>query len=410
VDLDPQLRRRVLDAHRDLEQKGYYALLGIEESADRKAVKRAYYELAALFHPDRYFRKRLGSFKLRMEAVFARLTLAHDTLSNRETRSEYDKYLSEQRISQAIEEHLARGLSQASQATESIERTVRAQEEAAKAAPAPAASAAPPPPPARSSPQVDVGARRDALARRLLGGHRPASSSAVERISARPEVGREPAPGAIPREPANATDRQPTDRKPAPMATNEAMDALRRRYEERMTRAKSSEARKFASQAEAAMAAGDLVAAANAFRIASNLTTDDKDLERRAAEARTKADALLAETYTKQAMYEESHSQWPEAARSWGRVCKVRPNDANAHDRAGNATIKSAGDLHEAARFAKRACELEPKNPFYRITLAQCYAAAGLALNARRELDTATQLAPHDDTIQAMIKRMGLAP
>jgi hypothetical protein len=39
------------------------------------------------------------------------------------------------------------------------------------------------------------------------------------------------------------------------------------------------------------------------------------------------------------------------------------------------------------------------------VTLANCYSAAGLALNAKRELDTAAQLAPHDDTIQSMIKR-----
>ena len=41
------------------------------------------------------------------------------------------------------------------------------------------------------------------------------------------------------------------------------------------------------------------------------------------------------------------------------------------------------------------------------MALATVYLAAGLALNARRELDAAAQLAPHDDTIVAMMRRAG---
>ncbi len=375
IDLDPDLRRRVLDAYRDLDKRDHYALLGVEETADRKVIKRAYFELAAAFHPDRYFRKRLGSFKMRMETVFARLTSAHDTLSNKESRSAYDAYLSEQRISRAIEEHLANGLTQAKQAEAILERQVLAEETLA--------APAPPPPVPVTSPQVDIAARRDALARRLLGGSasRPASS---------PKLG------------AAATAKSQTPMQPA-----EAVLALRRRYEERMNRAKAREAQKFATQAEAALASGDSVAAANAFRIAANLNASDVELERKASEARVKADALLADTYMRQAQYEEKQELWPEAARTWARVCKAAPNNPIANERAANAAVKAGGELRDGVRFGQRACELEPKNALFRITLATCYTAAGMALNARRELDTAAQLAPHDDTIQNMIKRVG---
>jgi tetratricopeptide (TPR) repeat protein len=376
IDLDPDLRRRVIEAFRDLDQRDHYSLLGVEASADKKVIKRSYFELAAAFHPDRYFRKRLGSFKVRMEAVFARLTIAHDTLADSEKRSAYDSYLSEQRIAQAIEEHLAAGLAQAKQAERVVESLVLAEE------PPPA----PAPPITTTSPHVDLSARRDALARRLLGGQggRTASSPGMGAVT----------PGGAP---------TPT----APMQAADAVDALRRRYQERMNRAKAREAQKFAIQAEAAVASGDSVAAANAYRIAANLNTSDGELERKAAEARVKADALLAETYMKQARYEETQGQWPEAARSWSRVCKVAPNNPIAHERAAHAAIKASVDLHAGVRFGQRACELEPKNALFRITLATCYSAAGMALNARRELDTAAQLAPHDGTIQSMIKRVG---
>jgi len=63
VDLDMETRRYVLDVYAQLERINYYAILGVSRTADRKAVKDAYFRLAGLVHPDRYFGKRLGSFK-----------------------------------------------------------------------------------------------------------------------------------------------------------------------------------------------------------------------------------------------------------------------------------------------------------------------------------------------------------
>jgi tetratricopeptide (TPR) repeat protein len=144
----------------------------------------------------------------------------------------------------------------------------------------------------------------------------------------------------------------------------------------------------------------------NAFRVALQLSPADAAIESRAHDAQAKADEILGETYTRQAQYEEKHGQWVEAARSWGRVCKTRPGSAAAYERAANALVQSKGDMHEAARLAKRACEIDPKNPFLRITLAAAFEAAGLTLNARRELETAAQLAPQDVTIRTMLKRL----
>ena len=167
------------------------------------------------------------------------------------------------------------------------------------------------------------------------------------------------------------------------------------------------QARKYLANAEAALAAGDPVAAANAFRVAHSLSPEDAALAAKAADAQAKADAVLCETYTRQARYEEKSGQWADAARSWSRVARTRPDDAVAHERAANALVKADGDLHEGSRMAQRATALDPKNPQFRVTLANVYLAAGLALNARRELETAAQLAPHDGTIQAMLKRVG---
>jgi len=395
VDLDLEMRRRVLEMHDALDRLDHYALLGVGGTADKKALRRAYFELAATFHPDRYFRKKLGSFKPRMETIFGRLTLAHDTLSNKEGRAEYDAYLQEQRRARGIEELLAEALVEVKRAEESVEREVRAQTPMA----APSSSSVPPPrsvpppesaspripsppaPPASPLPSVDISARRDALARRLLGARGATSSSSPPpRISVTP---------------------------PASPTVAEAMEALRRRYEERVLRAKAVQARRYIANGQVALASGDAISAANAFRVAVTLSPGDAALEQMAGQAQAKADAVLSETYAKQAAYEEKTGQWAGAARSWTRVCRARSGDAQAHEHAANAIVKAGGDLHEAGRLAERACVLEPKAARYRVALANVYLAAGLTLNARRELETAAQLSPHDDTIESMMKRIG---
>lgn len=73
-----------------LRELDHYAALGLGRSADRKAIKRAYLHLVGVIHPDRYFGKRLGPYKARLEAVFARVTLAYETLHDRDARAAYD--------------------------------------------------------------------------------------------------------------------------------------------------------------------------------------------------------------------------------------------------------------------------------------------------------------------------------
>jgi tetratricopeptide (TPR) repeat protein len=190
------------------------------------------------------------------------------------------------------------------------------------------------------------------------------------------------------------------------MTATDAMDALRRRYEERVSRAKASEARKYSLKAEEALASGKLVEAASSFRVASGLAPTDEALKRKSAEIQVKADTILSETYARQAAYEEKNGQWPEAARSWARTCQLRPNDAHSHDRAAAAIVKAGGDMHRAVHLAQRACELEPELPRMRVTLGNAYLAAGLGLNAKREFEVAAKLAPDDGTIKALLKRV----
>lgn len=382
IDLDPKLRMDLLSLHTTLDQLDHYALLGLDRTADKQTTKRAYYELAAKFHPDRYFRKRLGSFKIRMEAVFSRLTLALETLSVPEKRAEYDAYLDEQRRLRGIESVLADAAAESRRAQEAVERVVRSEERtplAPPVAPRPPtglnlegrATSSPMPP----VPELDPAARREAFARKLLGGR---SSSA-----------------SIP--PAPRPSSHPT--------AADAMEALRRRYEERMSAARNAEARKYAARGEEAARTNQVAKAASAFEVAHGLAPHDDELRRKAAAAKIEADAVLGQTYRGQAEYEEKSGQWAEAARSWAGAAKARPDDAMAHRRAANATVRAGGDLPGALQLAQRACSLDPASAQSRVTLGSVFLALGQNADATRELETAARLAPNDESVQQMLKK-----
>jgi curved DNA-binding protein CbpA len=93
VDLPEDVRRYVLEVFVKLAHLSHYQLLGVPRDAPATAAKRAYFQLVRTIHPDRYFGKRLGSYKPKLETIFARLTRAYETLTDAEARAAYDAEL-----------------------------------------------------------------------------------------------------------------------------------------------------------------------------------------------------------------------------------------------------------------------------------------------------------------------------
>ena len=137
VDIDVELRRYVTDVVGRLDAIDHYALLEVPRDADRKAIKRAYFRLVGLLHPNRFFGKRLGSYKAGLLRLFTQVTMAYETLSSKERREEYDASLAPQ----------------------------VAGAPPPRAAPAPVPSPAPPPPPPAADRRQ---AAMDALKQRFL--------------------------------------------------------------------------------------------------------------------------------------------------------------------------------------------------------------------------------------------------
>jgi curved DNA-binding protein CbpA len=378
-DLDMERKRKVLEVHSQLAQLDYYTLLGVGESCDKKEIKRAYYAIGPDFHPDRFYGKNLGSFKTKMEAIFGQLTFAYETLASPERRAEYDAYLATQKQTQSMEELLS-------------SNAIPAALDPAPPAPAvpvinapPARSGSDPSMPAMTTPTFGSPlprtpeaerARREALARKL-------------------GIGR----GSL------SPDGRRTTPPPAMGNPEAAAQELKRRHDAVLGEGRRAQVQKYVEAAKAALKTNP-AAAANAYRLAMTLDPNDREIAAAHKEAAAIAATALADGYLKQAEYESRTGHHAEAARSYARAATGMPNDASVLLRAADALLKSSGDLRQASEFAKRAVTLSPKRLEPRLTLVEILIGAAMPLAAKRELDAAREIAPHDDRIVELSKRL----
>ncbi len=394
VDIELERKRTILDAFYRLDSATHYQVLRVDPSADKRAIKNAYFEIVNVFHPDRYFGKKLGSFKPKLERVFARLTEAHDALTRSGPRAEYDAYLASLDKTRQFDQAPATLVAE----VQAIQRQIEEEARAALSAPPASPSAIAPhtEPPARSQSPLpgsgsqprlqslrapDPDARKRALARKLGGRSMSGSLPAVT-----------PAPVAAPTpQRLEARDR--------------AIEELKRHYDQRVSQARVDQAERFLVNARKSLASKDPVSAANALRIAASLVPDNPDVTARLLQAQTEAESLLAGHYLAQAQYEEREGRMADAARSYARATLGSPN-ARTFERAAYCALLAEGDLRLAGEHARRAVSLAPDDVQARVTLARIYVAAGMKQSGLAEFERAATLAPKDDTIRDWIRRL----
>ena len=398
VEIELDRKRTILDAFHRLDSVTHYELLHVDPSADKRAIKNAYYEIVNVFHPDRYFGKQLGSFKSKLERVFSRLTEAHDVLTRGAPRAEYDAYLASRNKTRDLDQKLSDSTVQAQ--VEAIKRQIEEDARTAERTLALALQSPEPPrteiapslPPASSpsaSPRLpsqrppDAEARKRALARKLGGGSRSFSGNM----------------------PAQSPSLSPPT--PRTEARGHAADELRRRYEQRVVQAREQQAERYLANARLALGAKDPVSAANALRIAASLVPENPEISARLLEAQGEAEALLSNHYLTQAQYEERDGRLAEAARSYARASLGNPS-AKIFERAAYCGLMAASDLRLAGEHARRAVALATpgEEAQSRVTLARIYVTAGMKQSALAEFERAATLAPKDDTIRDWIRRL----
>ncbi len=93
VEIPIELQREIRDFARALPQLDHYELLGVARDAAPDAVRTAFFERSKRFHPDRYFRKKLGPFGPLLHEIYKRVAVAHEVLRDPELRVRYDASL-----------------------------------------------------------------------------------------------------------------------------------------------------------------------------------------------------------------------------------------------------------------------------------------------------------------------------
>ncbi|HPB96375.1 MAG TPA: DnaJ domain-containing protein [Polyangiaceae bacterium] len=406
-DLPEDKRRTILDAFYRLEDMDYYELLNVPSTATKKEIKDSYYRLVAEYHPDQYFRKNLGSFKQKMETVFSRLTQAHDTLTRKQSRAEYDSYLSTVQSTRRLEESLrsSRATVDDSSTGEARTRDERVEPSSVLGAGRREMETAP----VRRGETEEVKREEMVLQEPLVSGQ-PMRSSARpaptrESMRARREAfAARMSGGRVSRIPPPPTPSSEPPARPSVPQGVAAGEALLRHVTERKEAVRQAQIDKYLQAAKTALEQGDFAAAANSYRLALHMEPDSAEIQEAFETTQARATVELAGSYLQQARYEERAERWLEAARSYSRAADGMLSDAQVQSKAAEAMWKANLDLRKAAEYAKRALALDSNNPEYHVILGKIYLAAGLVLNARRELELANELSPNDATIAKLLE------
>lgn len=83
-------RDEVLRLAKNIDDKNFYEILGVDDSATPAAIQTAYFGLAKQWHPDR-LPPNLQDLKTEVAKVFGRINDAFQTLSNTDKRREYQE-------------------------------------------------------------------------------------------------------------------------------------------------------------------------------------------------------------------------------------------------------------------------------------------------------------------------------
>jgi len=382
-ELTSEQQQRLLDLDRRHASLDHYELLGIDPSVDAKAVRAAYYELVRIYHPDRYFGRQLGEFEGPLVRVFGKFSEAYEVLHRAESRAKYDRYLGARRRTVDFDRYFQ----DSSRESDAPVSSPPASTPPASHPPASLTSSVPPASGLReqrsaektrnssSAPPSSPDARRRALARKLGHSSLPPSAS-----SSSPQM-------------------------PAVSEAARAAEELRRRYEQRMARARDEQIKHYVALSAEAAARKDLVAAANTLRIACSLAPDNLELAGDLAEIERQAAESLWESYLERAKYAAVDGNHAEAADSYERAALGQPSAA-LFERAAHYTLEANGDLRKASKLAKQAVALAPSSAKCRLTLARVYFAANLQESALAELERARALEPNQPILKEWIARV----
>jgi curved DNA-binding protein CbpA len=122
------VREMIQHAYDSLGLQNYYEVLGVGHSATPEEIKKAYFSLAKLYHPDRHSDPQLADMKQKLETLFESINEAFSVLSVQGKRNQYNLDLSSgtktyrKKTPQPLDEEENKKLSATAQFTEGMKQ------------------------------------------------------------------------------------------------------------------------------------------------------------------------------------------------------------------------------------------------------------------------------------------------
>ncbi|MCB9743877.1 MAG: DnaJ domain-containing protein [Alphaproteobacteria bacterium] len=364
-----------------LDDGTYYDLFGLSESFERKALKRAYYDLSRRFHPDRFYRMDLAGQEEVLERVFAGINEAYRVLGSDDERNRYDADINGKKPRRRKRSR----------------PRPEAQTGGAEATPAA-------PPPRRFSRERQGTTRTAKNQREVLGSAQPEAEAEPEEETQEHVISwsRSPQSEGGDAEAAEASQDEASvsreasrearkrKRKRPPQPEKELSPGVRRMREQILRRMRK--ARAYYKQGLAEAESGEWIKAASSFYLAMTHDERNEEYKVRFAEADRKGKHILAAQHLEKARKAESFRNHQEALNSYRLAADCDPDTGEPWFRLAQLVIKLENDQRAALGHYRRAVEKEPNNIEYRMALAESYELHEMRRNAHREYQAVLDL------------------
>jgi curved DNA-binding protein CbpA len=399
VELKPEMRKRIRELSSALGQMTLFELFGVPPESDIKTIRKAFFAQSKIYHPDRYFGKKLGPYADMLHEIFKQMNAGYKMLCDKTKLNDYRQMVVQQReqerLARQVEHEAAREEEEERRRTD--EHPMEEEEEEELDAPAGQYQISRPKKPVQPQPAEQAPARPAARASGAFRAHR---AKALMDLVAHKRPHDKPAPSSSPAPPPSTP---PDDRNRQKRRQTDHKIRSARVTGVLFTRAKK--AKQFFAQGKAQLDRGQYLAATASLRLAMTYCPDEKEYAEAYEQASTKARELTADNYFKRGMMEESVGRFEAAASSFFKAAEQNPKPMYLV-KAAEAMLwaHSADDLIKAKEYVTRAVQADPNSVDVRITAARVYKAAGMKRNARRELQQALKIEPNNPEAKELLK------
>jgi hypothetical protein len=445
VELSEEERRTIDAIYERRMTATHYEILGVARDADRKSIRDAYFALSKRFHPDVFFSRSLGSYRVRIDELFRVFTRAYDVLGNAKQRAGYDLHIG------SIESPSRPPPPSVPEVTDIVAAARELARNVTPESKRPGASSG------LSSPPVRTGSSPSNPSQVVLPSNpsppsRPSHPSLPPptRTPARPVM--PPIGSAVmPPSPAAAQSAitpsppptSPSKLTPGPMMPLDP-DTLRRARESMARRLNSvvpqrasngpprgvaspaappdrhpsqgqiprvvergSSVNQLVTAAEEAQRKGDFAAACEALKQALAMNKDDEALRLRYEATRKLLLTQQVDGHINAAREAMRDAQPLVAARHWEQAAEGRPNDHLLWLNAAEILAKHTKEYKRATDLAQRVTVSDPNNVKAHLVLASIFIKAGLKASAYASIQTIARLSPELPALKELREKLG---